>query len=223
MKGFERVIKGFTVWEGVGDQTELQHIDPHSYGHNSVSFPFSWAAQPGAWGPSLCWVLVFSTTSFLQLVWSPTGLTSCLHPGYIIVRRPPSSCGHQKSHSFNASTVKIISWYSLTRCTCYLHWCISYFDSLARSEVNIQHIKYKELSNLMGTVPLICFMGVYRTCKYSNNVVIINLTAILKSSPITLVELKLYHLLIELYIYCISKKIIWKLDLVLSVLYHLVY
>ena len=41
------------VWEGVGDRTELQHIDPHSYGHNSVSFPFSWAAQPGAWGPSL--------------------------------------------------------------------------------------------------------------------------------------------------------------------------
>ena len=41
------------VWEGVGDRIELQHIDPHSYGHNSVSFSFSWAAQPGAWGPSL--------------------------------------------------------------------------------------------------------------------------------------------------------------------------
>ena len=45
------------VWEGVGDWKELKHIDPHSYGHNSVSFPFSWAAQPGARGPSLsgCW------------------------------------------------------------------------------------------------------------------------------------------------------------------------
>ena len=30
-------------------------IDPHFYGHNSISFLFSWAAQPGAWGPSLCW------------------------------------------------------------------------------------------------------------------------------------------------------------------------
>ena len=89
------------VWEGVGDWTELQHIDPHSIGHNRVSFPFSWAAQLGAWGPSLsetcssiqhlflnlsdpqlqllnrgpegplCWVLAFSTASFLQLVWSP--------------------------------------------------------------------------------------------------------------------------------------------------------
>ena len=37
----------------VGDRTELQHIDPHSYGHNSVSFLFFWADQPGAWGPSL--------------------------------------------------------------------------------------------------------------------------------------------------------------------------
>ena len=76
MKGFKRVTEGFTVWEGVGEWTELQHIDPHSYGHNSVSFPFSWAAQPGAWfslphlisnfsirGPGglLCWLLVFST------------------------------------------------------------------------------------------------------------------------------------------------------------------
>ena len=45
------------MWEGVRDWTELQHTDPYSYGHNSVSFPFSWAAQPGAWEPSLsgCW------------------------------------------------------------------------------------------------------------------------------------------------------------------------
>ena len=27
------------MWEGVGDWTELQHIDPHSYGHNSVFSP----------------------------------------------------------------------------------------------------------------------------------------------------------------------------------------
>ena len=33
---FERVTQG--LWEGVGDRTELQHIDPHSYGHQrSVS------------------------------------------------------------------------------------------------------------------------------------------------------------------------------------------
>ena len=37
----------------------------------SVSFQFSWAAQPEARGPALCWVLAFSTASCHQLVWSP--------------------------------------------------------------------------------------------------------------------------------------------------------
>ena len=37
LKGLLKVLQ----WEGVGDRTELQHIDPHSYGHNSISFPFS--------------------------------------------------------------------------------------------------------------------------------------------------------------------------------------
>ena len=60
-------LKG-CVWEGVRDRTELQHIDPHSIGHNRVSFPFSWAAQPEAWRPTL---LAFSTASCHQRVWSP--------------------------------------------------------------------------------------------------------------------------------------------------------
>ena len=73
----------------------------------------------------------------LQLIWSPADLTSWA-PSYIIVRLPPSSCRRHKSHSFNPSTVKVIFWYSSTGCTCYLHRCISYFDSLAGLEVNMQ-------------------------------------------------------------------------------------
>ena len=111
------------MWADVGDRTELQHIDPNSYGHNRVSFPFSWAAQPEAWGPSLsgiCSHSIFSNSSdFLS------------SPSYIIVPRLPSSCGRHKSHSFNPSTVKVIFWYFSTWCTCYLHRCISFFDSLA--------------------------------------------------------------------------------------------
>ncbi len=57
------------MWEGVGDWTELQHTDPHSYGHNSVSFPFSWAAQPGA---KPLWDMVLIPASSLQLIWTPT-------------------------------------------------------------------------------------------------------------------------------------------------------
>ena len=136
-KGSKGLLK-VLLWEGwVGDWTELQHIDPHSYGHNSVSFPFCWAAQPGAWRPSLS-----GTCSSFQHLLS-NWLISCLHPGYIIVRRSPSSCGRHKSLSFNPSTVKVISWYSSTGCTCYLLRCISYFDSLAR--VNMLHYNSTEI------------------------------------------------------------------------------
>ena len=77
------------------------------------------------WGPegSLCWVLAFSTVSCLQLVWSPNWLIGGLRDSsagcwlslpylfsnwsglqtalsYIIVPRPPSSCGrHNSTHS----------------------------------------------------------------------------------------------------------------------------
>ena len=158
------------VWEGVRDRTELQHIDPHSIGHNRVSFPFSWAAQPRTWGPSLsgtcfhssifsptrlisklidrgpegslCWVLAFSTASYLQLVFRLTDFLSS--PSYIIVQCPPSSCGCHKLHSFNPSTMKATLCYSSTGCTCYLHRCISYFDSQPgrRSIYNIMFYVY---------------------------------------------------------------------------------
>ena len=88
------ICKG-CVWEGVGDRTELQHIDPHSISHNCVSFPFSWPAQLGAWGPTLL------GAGFLYHILSPTGLVSKLtnflsSPSNIIVQRPPS-CGR---HNF---------------------------------------------------------------------------------------------------------------------------
>ena len=87
---------------GVGDRTELQHIDHHSYGHQRF-FPVLLGCSTGDLGPSLsgcffflyrilsptdlvskllnrgpegslCWVLAFSTASYLQLVWSPNWL-----------------------------------------------------------------------------------------------------------------------------------------------------
>ena len=126
----------------LGTEQNCNILTPNSYGHNGVSFPFSCAAQPGAWGPTLL------SAGFLYRILSPTDWTSCA-PTYIIVRHPPSSCGRHKSHSFNPSTVKAIFWYSSIRCTCYLHRCISYFDSLAGSEVSIQHIyNFNQPTNL---------------------------------------------------------------------------
>ena len=143
------------VWEGVGNWTELPHINPHSYGYHSLSFPFSWAAQPEAWGPSLsgtwfsfqhllsnwsealnsncncsiggregplCWVLVLSTASYLQLT-----RTSCAL-SYIIVY----------THSIQPVDSQGIPLIPSTGCTCYLHRCISYFDCSAG--VNMQHL-----------------------------------------------------------------------------------
>ena len=97
-------LKG-CVWEGVGDRTELQYIDPPSIGHNHVSFPFSCAAKPGAWGPTPL------GAGFLYCILSPMGLVSKLTdflstPSYIIVQRP--FLWASRLHSFNPSTVKVI-------------------------------------------------------------------------------------------------------------------
>ena len=122
-KGLKGLLKVLLCERLVGGWIELQHMDPHSYGHNSVSFPFSWAVQLGTWGPSLsgtgssfqhllsncnwtstaqsgAWGPPLLGGGFLYCIFSSTDWTSCAL-SYIIVRRPPSSCGHHKSHSFN--------------------------------------------------------------------------------------------------------------------------
>ena len=119
------------------------------------------------WGPASLGQ-VFIPVSSLQLVWSPNWLIGELRASsagcwlslphrvstdwiscalsYIIVQRPPSSCGRQKLHSFNASTVKVSLCYSSTGCTCYLHRCISYFNSPAgrRSIYNMTRVTVKQ-------------------------------------------------------------------------------
>ena len=92
-KGSKGLLK-VLLWEEVGCWTELQHIDPHFYGHNSVSFPFSWAAQTGTWGPSLSG----TCSSFQHLLsnWSELQL-----PGFL------SSPG-----LYNCSTSTFFLWVS---------------------------------------------------------------------------------------------------------------
>ena len=122
LKGFKRVT---LLWEGVGDRTEMQHIYPHSYGHNSVSFPFSWAA------------------GFLYRILSPTHLI----PNWLNFQctelynssRPPSSYGRHKSHSFNPSTFKVIFWYSSTGCTQvhFLFWLLGLVGGLYTTQIRM--------------------------------------------------------------------------------------
>ena len=115
---------------GPGGTASLVHVP------QSSMFSPTATAHSGAWGPnlSLCWfslLHLMSNSSDLQLtdfLFSPglyNNLTYTLLPASVTIL-----------HSFNSSTVKvIISWYSSTGCTCYLHRCISYFDSPAGSEV----------------------------------------------------------------------------------------
>ena len=84
---------------------------------------------------------------------SPTDWTSCA-PNYIINWRTLFFLwASQFRTQFNPSTVKVISWYSSTGCTCYLHRCISFLDSLAG--VNMLQLKTKVI------IFLVCFGFVY--------------------------------------------------------------
>ena len=119
------------VWEGVGDRTELQHIDPpSSSGHSSASFSFSWAAQLGAWGPSLSAERADShrpiwNTDFK--LWTPTAWLP-VSPGLYHCFRPLNLTRRQSRLSpdlFNQMHLLFTQMYFS-------------FDSLAGSEVNMQ-------------------------------------------------------------------------------------
>ena len=126
---FERVRKAYEryyQWEVSWRQNRTgTYWPPNSSSYNNISFPFSWAAQPGAWGLSLCWDMVLIPASSLQLIW-----TSCRR-GYIIIWLPPTSCERYNSHSIQPFDSEGCPLISSTGCTCYLHWCISSLDCLA--------------------------------------------------------------------------------------------
>ena len=87
-----RVRKGLLkvcVWEGVGDWTKTAIFWPHSYGHQRCVFLVLLMLNRRPGGSAFCWVLAFSTTSCLpqgplrpdmafpttsyqQLLWTPT-------------------------------------------------------------------------------------------------------------------------------------------------------
>ena len=58
------------MWEGVGDRTELQHMDPHSYGHQRF-FPVLLGCSARSLGAQSLWDMFLNPASYPQLVWSP--------------------------------------------------------------------------------------------------------------------------------------------------------
>ena len=84
------IWKVLCVWEGVEDRTELQYIDPHSYGHQRWVFLVLQGCSAGDLGAHS------AGCSFLYRILSPTGLVSKLtdflsSPSYIIVQSPTQS------------------------------------------------------------------------------------------------------------------------------------
>ena len=106
IRKFERVTKGFTVWKVSWrlNRTATYWSHPKLFWLQQLFFPFSWAAQPGAWGPSLRWDMVLIPASSLQLLWP-----SC-RTGLYNNFRPPTSCERHICTQFNPSTVKVIPW-----------------------------------------------------------------------------------------------------------------
>ena len=121
------------VCEGVGDWTKTATYWPtNSSGYHSHSFPFSWVAQPGACGPAS-----LLRRGSHSSIFSPIDL-NFLSPG---LYNNLTSTYFLRASQFAINSTPRQSRSSLiysTGCTCYLHRCISSFDSLAGSEVNMQ-------------------------------------------------------------------------------------
>ena len=134
------------VWEGVGDWTELQHTDPHSSGYHSLYFPVLLGCSTGGLGAQPLLGHVSHSSIFY-----PTAL-NFLSPRLYDNLMPTYFLRASQFHTqFNPSTVKVTPdlLISSTGCTCYLHRCISFFDSLAGSEVNMQQY-FCDISIILG-------------------------------------------------------------------------
>ena len=132
-------------------EQRLQHIDPQTLLAITAFLsrsPVMLNRGPG--GPSLCWNMVLISASSLQLIWTS------YHRGYIIIWRPPTSCERHNSHSIQSldSQGRPLSPDIFERMHLLLHRCISSFDSLAGSEINMQQSAHLQThKHLLMVVP----------------------------------------------------------------------
>ena len=134
-KGSKGLRKVLFVRGELDTEQNCNILTPPTFLATAAIFPFSWAAQPGAWGPILCRNMVLIPASSLQLIW-----TSC-RQGCIIIWPPPTSCERHICTQFNPSTVKVILWSPDIFNRMHLLFTLGHFssDSPAGSEVNMLH------------------------------------------------------------------------------------
>ena len=98
------------MWEGVGDRTKTATYwpPPNSSGYHCLSFPFSWAAQPGAWGiqPLLGHGSHSSIFSLTDLNFLSPGSYNNLSPTYFL-----RASQMALSSTPRQSRSPLISWY----------------------------------------------------------------------------------------------------------------
>ena len=157
-KGSKGLLK-VLLWEGVGDRTELQYIDPHSYGHQRcVYFVLQGCSTggPGAQLSTACWLPLphlVTNGSGLQTNWLPvfTELynSSIAHSISLEWHVWSSSSGNnchavRRSHSSGASVYDCtMGFYLVSAKPAYAKGTCNFrvfgMACLAESKVNIQH------------------------------------------------------------------------------------
>ena len=80
------------MWEGFGDRTKTAtYWPPNSSGYHSLSFPFSWAAQPGGPGSAGTW---FSFQHLLSKLYNNLTSTYFLRASHLYSIQPVDSQGY---------------------------------------------------------------------------------------------------------------------------------
>ena len=131
---FERVAKGLCVRGELENEQTATYWPQVPLSLAALLSRFARLLNWGSWRPSPLWELVLSTASYLQLTEPVCGtrLYNCLMP----------TCSLWASHLHSTQPVHSQSYtlISLTRCTCYLHRCISYLTAWPR--VNMLHFYF---------------------------------------------------------------------------------
>ena len=135
LKGFERVTKWFYCVRGeLETEQNCNILSPTLMAITAFLSRSPGLLNRGSGGPASLGHVSHST------IFSPPD-PDFLSPGLYNNLTPTYFLRASKFRTqFNPSTVKVAPdlLISSTGCTCYLHWCISSFDCLAESEVNMQ-------------------------------------------------------------------------------------
>ena len=151
------------MWEGVGDRTELQYSDPHSYGRQRCVFLVLQMLNRRPWGLALCWMMAFFTASYQQLLWTPIQSGAASPFGLVWLSLP-----HLVYNS-----VRSLTWTVLTSVLTELYNSLTSTQSPTRSlkshvwsssSGNNCHAVHRSLSS--GASVYECTMGIFFTSSH---------------------------------------------------------